>query len=127
MDKLKIMIEKQTEVYAQVNAPVTESEASAVILLHPNDNILVCVKQIHAGDELVIDGEKNIATIAIAVGHKIARRQLSVGDKVYRYGAPIGSMVMAAKKGEHVHMHNMKSDYIPSHTRARQNQDRSES
>jgi (2R)-sulfolactate sulfo-lyase subunit alpha len=113
---------------AQVDAPVTDGEAvPSVILLHPNDNILVSVKQIHTGDELFIDGEKIIATMAIAVGHKIARCQLNEGDKVYRYGAPIGSMVMAAVKGEHVHMHNMKSDYIPSHTRSRQNQDRSES
>ncbi len=98
-----------------------------VILLHPDDNILVCVKQIHGGDELSIDGEKITSQIDIAVGHKIARRELNTGDKVYRYGAPIGSMIEPVAKGEHVHMHNMKSDYIPSHTRTRQNKDRSES
>jgi (2R)-sulfolactate sulfo-lyase subunit alpha len=98
-----------------------------VILLHPDDNILVCVKQIHSGDALSIDGEIITSQIDIAVGHKIARAALTVGDKVYRYGAPIGSMTEAVAKGEHVHMHNMKSDYIPSHTRSRQNQDRSES
>ncbi|EIK43109.1 hydrolase, UxaA family [Cellvibrio sp. BR] len=100
---------------------------SPVILLHPNDNILVCVKQIHTGDELIIDGEKISAASDIAVGHKIARNNLVEAEKVYRYGAPIGSMVTAAVKGEHIHMHNMKSDYIPSHTRSRQNKDRSES
>jgi (2R)-sulfolactate sulfo-lyase subunit alpha len=98
-----------------------------VILLHPNDNILVCVKQIHSGDALSIDGEIITSQIDIAVGHKIARAALNAGDKVYRYGAPIGSMTEAVAQGEHVHMHNMKSDYIPSHTRSRQNKDRSES
>ena len=97
-----------------------------VILLHPDDNILVCVKQFHPGDEIIIDGEKIISEIDIVVGHKIARVNLLPGDKVYRYGAPIGSITQAVAKGQHVHMHNMKSDYIPSHTRSRQNKDRSE-
>lgn len=100
---------------------------SPVILLHPHDNILVCVKHIYAGDEILIDDEKIRAVNDIAVGHKIARNCLAADAKVYRYGAPIGSMTAAAAKGEHVHMHNMKSDYIPSHTRSRQNKDRSES
>ena len=96
------------------------------ILLHPDDNILVCVAQIYEGDAIPIDGEPVVITRDIGVGHKLARRALNVGDKVYRYGAPIGSMVEAAATGEHVHMHNMKSDYIPSHTRTKQDAYRSE-
>jgi len=97
-----------------------------VILLHPNDNILVCVKHISIGDVLLIDGETITSAAAIDVGHKIARAALTAGAKVYRYGAPIGSMTDAVAQGEHVHMHNMKSDYLPSHTRSRQNKNRSE-
>ena len=98
-----------------------------VILLHPNDNILVCVAHIYAGDQILIDDESVSVSSEIEVGHKLARRALAVGDKILRYGAPIGSMTQAVAKGEHVHMHNMQSDYIPSHTRTRQNKDRSES
>lgn len=97
-----------------------------IILLHPNDNILVCVAHICTGDEILIDGQVINVQKDIEVGHKLARRALVVGEKVYRYGAPIGSMTQAAGIGEHVHMHNMQSDYIPSHTRTRQNKDRSE-
>ena len=107
-------------------AAVQKKAVAPAILLHPDDNILVCVKQFHAGDEISIDGETLISEIDIAVGHKIARVPMQAGDKVYRYGAPIGSMTEAVAKGQHVHMHNMKSDYIPSHTRTRQNSDRSE-
>ncbi|MET0355196.1 MAG: UxaA family hydrolase [Cellvibrio sp.] len=98
-----------------------------VILLHPDDNILVCVAHIKAGDIIFIDEEAVAINNEIDVGHKLARRALKTGDKVFRYGAPIGSMVQAVEKGAHVHMHNMQSDYIPSHTRTRQNKDRSES
>ena len=98
-----------------------------VILLHPDDNILVCVAHIYANDLIDIDGQAVNVSHDIEVGHKIARRGLNVGDKIYRYGAPIGSMTQAVAMGEHVHMHNMQSDYIPSHTRTRQNKDRGES
>jgi (2R)-sulfolactate sulfo-lyase subunit alpha len=89
----------------------------SVVLLHPDDNILVLAAPIQAGQRLEIDGQSVVAASEVAVGHKIARRALSVGDKVLKYGAPIGSMTAAAAPGEHVHMHNMKSDYITSHTR----------
>ena len=106
---------------------INTKKIAQTILLHPDDNILVCVAHIYAGDEITIDGQSVIVTSDVEVGHKLARRALVTGDKIYRYGAPIGSMTQAVKLGEHVHMHNMQSDYIPSHTRTRQNKDRSES
>jgi hypothetical protein len=87
------------------------------ILLHPDDNVLVLSAPVRAGDRLTIDGQVVIASADVAVGHKLARRPLAVGDKVLKYGAPIGSMTAPAAAGEHVHLHNMKSDYIASHTR----------
>jgi (2R)-sulfolactate sulfo-lyase subunit alpha len=87
------------------------------ILLHPNDTVLVCRAATCAGAAIDIDGVAVTLPRAIEVGHKIARRTLKTGDKVVKYGAPIGSMIADAEAGEHVHMHNMKSDYIASHTR----------
>jgi D-threo-aldose 1-dehydrogenase len=87
------------------------------ILLHPDDNVLVCIAPIVAGEPLEIDGHEIPAKQEISVGHKLARHALKLGDKVVKYGAPIGSMTAAAKSGEWVHTHNMKSDYIASHTR----------
>lgn len=89
----------------------------SLVLLHPDDNILVLAAPIQAGQALQIDGQTIIAAGDVAVGHKIARRALSVGEKVLKYGAPIGSMTAPASPGQHVHLHNMKSDYIASHTR----------
>jgi hypothetical protein len=87
------------------------------ILLHPDDNVLVLAAPVRRGERLTIDGQPVVATADVAVGHKLARRALTAGDKVFKYGAPIGSMTAAAAAGEHVHLHNMKSDYIASHTR----------
>ena len=88
-----------------------------LILLHPDDNVLVCVAPILSGDAMTIDGEAVTARVAVTVGHKVARRALAQGDKVLKYGAPIGSMTRPVERGDWVHMHNMKSDYIASHTR----------
>ncbi len=88
-----------------------------LILLHPHDNVLVLSASVRAGDILTIDGRPVAAPSAVEVGHKLARHALAAGDKVVKYGAPIGSMTAGAAIGEHVHMHNMKSDYIASHTR----------
>lgn len=105
----------------------TTKKIPKVILLHPDDNILVCVAHIYVGDVIDIDGQAVSVNHDIDVGHKLARYALTADDKIYRYGAPIGSMTQAVAIGQHVHMHNMQSNYIPSHTRTHQNKDRSES
>jgi D-threo-aldose 1-dehydrogenase len=90
---------------------------SQLILLHPDDNVLVVVAPVAAGDPLPVAGGTVPAREGITVGHKIARHALKPGDKVIKYGAPIGSMIAAVEPGEWVHMHNMKSDYIAAHMR----------
>ncbi|MEG3164370.1 UxaA family hydrolase [Sphingomonas sp. PB2P19] len=89
-----------------------------LILLHPDDNVLICVSPIAAGDILTVSGGTIPSREGITVGHKVARGSLRAGDKVIKYGAPIGSMTADAGAGDWVHMHNMKSDYIASHTRS---------
>jgi (2R)-sulfolactate sulfo-lyase subunit alpha len=89
----------------------------SLILLHPDDNVLVLSAPVRAGQALTIDGRTATADADVGVGHKLARHALAVGDKVLKYGAPIGSITAPVAAGGHVHLHNMKSDYIASHTR----------
>ncbi len=97
--------------------PTVVPVMSPVILLHPDDNVLVCRADVAEGQVLSIDDRDVPALSAVGVGHKIARRNLAVGDRVSKYGALIGSMTDAVVAGQHVHLHNMKSDYIATHTR----------
>jgi len=87
------------------------------ILLHDDDNVLVCREPVHAGQRIELDGASVTLTQDIDVGHKIARYDLAAGTKVIKYGASIGSMTAQAPRGAHVHMHNMQSDYIKTLTR----------
>lgn len=46
---------------------------------------------------------------AVPIGHKVALRDLKVGDTVIKYGEDIGKVVAPIAKGEHVHTHNLKT------------------
>lgn len=87
------------------------------ILINEADNVLVCCRAAKAGEQVELDGELIKLKADIDVGHKIARKRLLKNEKIIRYSVPIGSTTSTITKGEHVHIHNMKSDYIPSHTR----------
>ena len=45
----------------------------------------------------------------IQLGHKIAMADLNEGDTILKYGHDIGKVVKSIKKGEHVHVHNVKT------------------
>ena len=49
------------------------------------------------------------STDEIPLGHKIALKDLRVGDTIFKYGHDIGKVVKEIKKGEHVHVHNVKT------------------
>lgn len=91
--------------------------APAAILLNTEDNVLVCCRTVATGERVTADQTEIVAQEDVAIGHKLARKALAAGDKVIKYGMPIGSMTAPVEAGGWVHMHNMKSDYISAHTR----------
>ena len=54
---------------------------------------------------------------SVGRGHKIASRTIKKGEKVIKFGRPIGTATQDINKGDHVHLHNLKSDYLPTYTR----------
>lgn len=89
----------------------------AAILLHPSDNVVVCRRNVVAGESLTVEGHTLIASDDVELGHKIARSAIPAGSPVVKYGMSIGVSTRDILPGEWVHLHNMKSDYIASHTR----------
>ncbi len=73
-------------------------------------------RSITAGESVrIVDGDFVISQ-ALGLGHKLACRVIARGDKILKYGAPIGSATRDIAPGEHVHLHNMQSDYLPTYT-----------
>lgn len=102
---------------ALIESCASADAASPFILLHEDDSILVCTRTSRAGSKVIINGMAYVLAADILLGHKIARGALCAGDPVLRYGIKIGSMTASAKPGDHIHNHNLKSDYIPAHGR----------
>lgn len=88
-----------------------------ILLLHPSDNVYVVCQPLKGNEHLITAEGELPVTEPIEVGHKIARRATPSGHTIIKYGAPIGSATRDLIAGEHVHLHNMRSDYIPSHAR----------
>lgn len=85
-----------------------------LLLLAPGDNVLVVRDQIEAGETFLVEGHAVRLPARLGLGHKVARAAIAQGGKVIKYGAPIGSATLDVAPGEHVHLHNMKSDYTPT-------------
>ncbi|SEB09098.1 UxaA family hydrolase [Paraburkholderia sartisoli] len=87
-----------------------------LILLTPQDNCLIAAARLEAGTDVMIEGERVTLAKTIDLGHKVARRALVQDEKVLRYGAVIGHVTEAVARGEHLHTHNLASDYLPTYT-----------
>jgi hypothetical protein len=78
-----------------------------VICLHELDNVITALDFIPKGTLLP---KQNLTTLEdISFGHKIALYQIEMGEKVFKYGTPIGEAIQTIPKGAHVHLHNLKS------------------
>ena len=89
-----------------------------LLLLDPEDNVLTAIAPLAAGVMVTIGGAAGVhIETAIPLGHKVAARAIAPGEKIVKYGAPIGSATRAIAPGQHVHLHNVKSDYLPTYRR----------
>ena len=76
---------------------------------------VVVVEGVKAGDELtgwIMDDDRTMTLKArqnIPIGHKIALRDMAVGDTAVKYGVEIGRVVSPITAGEHAHVHNIKT------------------
>jgi len=86
------------------------------ILLSPLDNIVVLTRSMEAGGSVGLGSGTYTLEHALGLGHKLACQDIGRGEKIFKYGAPIGSATRDIAEGEHVHLHNMKSDYLPTFT-----------
>ncbi|HUC29470.1 MAG TPA: UxaA family hydrolase [Candidatus Acidoferrum sp.] len=94
----------------------TEGRSRKLLRIHRDDNVLIVVAPIRAGDRDLVEGHEVVFTQNIAIGHKVAARDIKAGEKVYKCGVPIGSAKEMIRAGAHMHLHNLKSDYIATYT-----------
>lgn len=103
------------EINGYANAVTEESEDVHFLVHHKRDDVGVAVGDIPKGQKitgLILEGKTRIAVVAtmeIPLGHKVALRDFNPGEVVTKYGEAIGVVVAEIRKGDHVHMHNLKT------------------
>ncbi|MEX0969974.1 MAG: UxaA family hydrolase [Paracoccaceae bacterium] len=87
-----------------------------LLLLAPSDNVFVLRGAIEAGETIAVAGSQARVPVRLGLGHKIAAKSIAAGEKLIKYGAPIGVATRDIASGDHVHLHNIRSDYTPTHS-----------
>jgi len=76
---------------------------------------VMVVEDVAANQEVtgwIMDQDKTVSLKVlndIPIGHKFALKDMNEGDTVVKYNTDIGKLVAPVKKGEHVHVHNLKT------------------
>ncbi len=79
--------------------------ADLTIRLNPADDVVIARVELPAGTEII--KEKVRTGVTVPAGHKIATREVKVGEPVRRYNQIIGFATQPIKPGDHVHVHNL--------------------
>ena len=86
------------------------------VLHDPNDSVaVVVVEGVKAGTTLtglILDEDRTITLPCvqdIPLGHKVALTDMAVGATVIKYGIDIGKVVAPIARGQHAHVHNIKT------------------
>jgi (2R)-sulfolactate sulfo-lyase subunit alpha len=86
------------------------------VLHDPNDSVaVVVVEGVKAGmtlTGLILDENRTLSLPClqdIPIGHKVALKDMATGDTVIKYGIDIGKVVAPITRGQHSHVHNIKT------------------
>ena len=87
-----------------------------IIIHNDKDNVgVVVIDSTNKNQEYscwIMESDKTVKIQSvnnIPLGHKIALKDFKEGDTILKYGHDIGKVVTSIKKGDHVHVHNVKT------------------
>ena len=73
------------------------------------DNVAVALRDFSKGEAVNVDDANIILCEDIGRGHKFALKDFDENEAVIKYGFPIGFSKQSIKKGEHIHVHNLRT------------------
>lgn len=79
-------------------------ETQTTLVLDPLDNVVVLTERMPRGALPIGIGAP--LTNAVGAGHKIASRDIQVGESIIKFGQIIGYASNEIERGDHVHSHN---------------------
>jgi altronate dehydratase len=82
---------------------------NAAIVISAADNVATALEPLDSGQTVRINEITLTIAEAIPRGHKVALRAIRAGERVIKYGSPIGLASSDIAPGAHVHVHNVAS------------------
>lgn len=79
------------------------------IQVHPDDDVAVSLHELSPGEEILVGGTRVRVTEPVAPGHKLALRSFTPGERVVKYGHPIGVVTAPIAAGAWIHSHNLRT------------------
>ena len=91
------------------------AELKIALKVHTKDNVATIVDNgVYDGAEVEVRDKRGKSEVVkvrglVPYGHKIAIREIHVGEQITKYGEEIGIATQEIKPGDYVHVHNLDS------------------
>jgi altronate dehydratase len=85
------------------------------IVMNSKDNVATLLAGVDLGGTVTVKSTSGdvqnelVARQPIPFGHKIALADIAKGEKIIKYGEVIGEASNSIARGDHVHIHNVRS------------------
>ncbi|HEU0367627.1 MAG TPA: UxaA family hydrolase, partial [Candidatus Acidoferrum sp.] len=87
----------------------------AALKLHPNDNVLIALRDLHKGDPISVAQHSFSLTSDVPAKHKFAATDLAPGAAVLMYGVLVGKATQSVPQGSALNVLNIRHDALPFH------------
>ena len=84
--------------------------AQSIIEINPKDTVVVCLRPMHKGERIEVDGKAIEVRQDIPAGHKLLIRDTTQGENIIKYGYPIGHARINLMAGDWVNENNLKTN-----------------
>jgi len=89
-----------------------------VLKVHPDDNLIVALQDLAAGEQVSLDGETYTVVLPTPAKHKFVTRSMNAGDTVTMYGVIVGRATQPIQRGEIITTFNVKHASTPARIRS---------
>jgi altronate hydrolase len=86
--------------------------AKAALKLHPDDNVLIALRDLHKGESVEADGHSFSLTSDVSAKHKFVVKAMTPGDPVFMYGVLVGKATQTVPQGSALNVLNIRHDAL---------------